>query len=114
MESRPASGVATNRMPNGPGAAAVLAAGLGCFAIGTISVAADKSPALARLLNFYRPTGPLSGVSTLAIVAWLAAWAILHSLWRRRDVGARRVVAIALALLAAGVLLTFPPFGDLF
>ena len=109
-----ASSVAAKRMPNGPGAAAVLAAGVGCFAIGAISVAADKVPSLARTLNFYRPTGPLSGVSTVAIIAWLATWGVLHYRWQSRNVNSGRIVAIALVLLAVGVLLTFPPIGDLF
>ena len=100
-------------MPNGPGAAAVMAAGIGCLAIGVVSVAADKMPALARLLNFYKPTGPLSGVSTVAIVVWLATWAVLHYYWKSRNVDLARVVTTALVLLGVGVLLTFPPVGDL-
>ena len=84
------SGVSARMMPNGPGAAAVLAAGIGCFAMGAVSVVADKLPALARLLNIYRPTGPLSGVSTVAIVVWLAAWAVLHYYWKRAQ---RRLAA---------------------
>ena len=114
MTQQTAGTVAEKMKPNGPGAAAVLAAGLGCFAIGAVSVAADKVQALARMLNFYRPTGPLSGVSTVAIVGWLAAWAILHHAWSARNVDLKRIVAIALVLLACGVLLTFPPIGDLF
>ena len=41
-------------------------------------------PALSRVLNVYKPTGPLSGVSTAAIVMWLAAWAMLHYRWQGR------------------------------
>jgi hypothetical protein len=100
-------------MPNGPGAAAVLAAGIGAFALGSIAVVADKLPYVARALNFYRPTGPLSGVSTAAIALWLGAWALLDYLWSSRNVKLRRIVTIALLLLAAGILLTFPPLADL-
>jgi hypothetical protein len=114
MAREPVSTVSAKLLPNGFGAAAVLAAGVGCFAIGAVSVVADKVPALARMLNFYKPTGPLSGVSTVAIVAWVATWGVLHFLWRRRNVGSGRIVAIALVLLAGGVLLTFPLIGDLF
>ena len=108
------SQVAVRTMTNGRGAAAVLAAGLGAFAMGLIAVIADKAPQVARALNFYRPTGPLSGVSTVAIAIWLGCWAILHSLWRERNVELRRVAAIALLLLGGGMLLTFPPLADLF
>ncbi len=101
-------------MPNGPGAAAVLSAGIGCFTMGALSVLEDKFPALARVLNIYRPTGPLSGLSTVVIVVWIAAWAAFHFSWSKRDVDLRRTAAIALVLLGIGVLLTFPPIGDLF
>jgi hypothetical protein len=114
MARESASSAAAKGMRNGPAVAAVLAAGVGCFAIGAISVAADKMPSLARTLFFFRPTGPLSGVSTVAIIAWLAAWGVLHYRWQSRNVNSGRIVAIALVLLAAGVLLTFPPIGDLF
>lgn len=99
--------------PNGPGAAAVLAAGVGCFAMGLISVVADKIRPLARALIFYRPTGPLSGVSTVSILVWLAAWGILHYFWRGRNVELRRWVTVSVVLLAVGILLTFPPLADL-
>jgi hypothetical protein len=100
--------------PNGAGAAAVLAAGIGCFVVGAISVLADKVPALARSLLFYRPTGPLSGVSALAIVVWLGVWAFLQYRWQRRVLNLRWTNGIAFVLLACGLLLTFPPIGDLF
>jgi hypothetical protein len=114
MASESASDVSVMMMPNGSGAAAVLAAGIGCFAMGAVAVLADKLPVLARMLNIYRPTGPLSGVSTAAIVVWLAAWAALHHRWQRRNVDLGRTNRIAFVLLACGVLLTFPPVGDLF
>ena len=114
MAREPASRASVMMMPNGPGAAAILAAGIGCFAMGAVSVIADKLPALARLLNLYRPTGPLSGVSTVTIVVWVAAWAVLHYYWQRRNVELGRTNGIAFLLLACGVLLTFPPISDLF
>lgn len=107
------NGVSAKMMPSGPGAAAVLAAGIGACALGLIAFAADKFPPLARLLIFYRPTGPLSGVSTVAILVWLAAWASLHYMWGGRNVSMRPVIVISLVLLGVGLLLTFPPFADL-
>ncbi|MGC1424759.1 MAG: hypothetical protein WA354_20255 [Terracidiphilus sp.] len=114
MASAPANNLSVIAMPNGPGAAAVLAAGIGCFTMGALSVLADKLPALARVLNIYRPTGPLSGVSTAAILVWVAAWALLHYCWRKRNVKLGPINGIAFLLLACGMLLTFPPIGDLF
>ena len=99
-------------IPNGPGAAAVLAAGVGAFAVGLLAVLADKSAAIKSLMIFSKPTGPLSGMTTSAIVVWLAAWAILHARWRKKTVAPVHI-KIALALLALAMLLTFPPFANL-
>ncbi len=68
---------------------------------------------MAHWLTFYKPTGPLSGVSSTAILLWLALWLILGRLWRSKTVAIARVNALAFVLLLAGVLLTFPPFEDL-
>ncbi|MDR3734844.1 MAG: hypothetical protein P4L10_04820, partial [Acidobacteriaceae bacterium] len=51
-------------VPNGPGAAAILAAGIGSFAVAVLTVAADKSALVKNLLAIYKPTGALSGVTT--------------------------------------------------
>jgi hypothetical protein len=100
--------------PNGPVAAAVLSCGLGCFLLGVLAVAADGSKHLAAVLNFWNPTGPLAGVTTVAIALWLISWAILAARWRTKSVAFGKVTAASFTLLALGLLLTFPPFGDLF
>jgi hypothetical protein len=64
-------------IPNGSGAAAVLSAGIGSFAVALFSIVADKSVYLKNLFVLYKPTGPLSGVTTAAILLWLAVWATL-------------------------------------
>ena len=100
-------------IPNGPGAAAILSAGIGCFALGVLSTLSDAFPAVSRLMNFYRPTGDLSGVTTTAIVLWLVVWFVLGRRWAHRQVAIAAVNAAAFVLLALGALLTFPPFMDL-
>jgi hypothetical protein len=100
--------------PNGSGAAAILSAGAGCFALAVLAFAGDKSALIASSLVFYKPTGPLSGVTTAAILTWLFTWGILEWRWRKRTVAAGRIGAIALALLGLSLLLTFPPVVDLF
>ncbi|MGD0098467.1 MAG: hypothetical protein ABSB60_18445 [Terracidiphilus sp.] len=101
-------------IPNGSGAAAILSAGIGSFAVALFAIAADKSAFVKDLLAFYKPTGALSGETTVAILLWLAAWAILNWRWRRRNVSLRGVNLIALVLLGLSLLLTFPPVSDLF
>lgn len=63
---------------------------------------------------FWKPTGPLSGVTTSAIVLWLTVWAVLHTRWRNRNVALTQINAVAFILLILGFLLTFPPIADLF
>jgi hypothetical protein len=99
---------------NGPIAAAVLSCGVGCFALGVLAVAADGSKSISATLNFYHPTGPLSGVTTAAIALWIVCWAVLAARWRHKTLAFAKVSAFAFLFLALGLLLTFPPFGDLF
>jgi hypothetical protein len=101
-------------MPNGSGAAAILSAGIGSFAVAVLAIAADKSTLLKSVLVFYRPTGVLSGVTTVAMLVWLVTWVILERRWRKRTIALRLISLVALALLAASLLLTFPPVADLF
>jgi hypothetical protein len=101
-------------LTNGSGAAAILAAGIGSFALAVLACAGDKSAAIKNSLIFYKPTGPLSGVTTTAIVIWILTWGILEWRWRNSTVAVGRISAVALALLGLSLLLTFPPVVDLF
>jgi hypothetical protein len=112
--SKPAALPIRPALTNGPGAAAVLSAGIGSFAMAVLAFAGDKSALVRNHLTFYKPTGPLSGVTTLAILIWLFTWAILEWRWRKTTVALGRISAIAITLLGLGLVLTFPPFVDLF
>jgi hypothetical protein len=100
-------------IPNGLGAAAILAAGIGCAAVGILALAGDASDAIGKWLNFYNPVGTLSGVTTVAIITWLVVWFVLSRLWGGKTVAIDKVNLAAFALLLVGLLLTFPPFMDL-
>ena len=102
-----------NVLPNGAAAAAILSAGIGCCALGILAVVGDGSAVVARWLTFYMPTGPLSGVTTTAIIVWLVSWLILARRWRSKTVAIVKVNAVAFALMGVALLLTFPPFADL-
>jgi hypothetical protein len=108
-----ATGSSVASCRNGAGAAAVLAAGIGSLAVGLIATLADKFVTIKSAMIFSKPTGPLSGVTTSAIVVWLIAWVLLHARWRGKTVDMGRIGAAALILLALGLLLTFPPFANL-
>jgi hypothetical protein len=108
------SSPSTAALTNGSGAAAILAAAIGLVALAILACAGDKSAAVKSFLIFYSPTGPLSGVTTVATLLWLTTWGILEWRWRNRTVTLGRISAIALALLGLSLLLTFPPIVDLF
>lgn len=101
-------------LPNGPAAAAILAAGTGCMSLGVFAVLADHIAGFGRRMNFYRPTGPLSGVTTCAVAVWLVVWILLEWRWHGKAVRGGVIAVWALVLLGLGVLLTFPPVSDLF
>jgi hypothetical protein len=101
-------------LANGSGAAAILAAGIGSFALAALACAGDKLIAVKNSLVFYKPTGPLSGVTTVALLIWLTTWGTLEWRWRNRTVAAGRISAAALIMLGLSLLLTFPPVADLF
>jgi len=100
-------------LPNGPGAAAILAAGIGSLALGVLALASDAFAAVGDVMTFWPPSGSLSGVTTCAIVIWLVSWFVLGRRWASRDVNLLLVNGAAILMLIGGVLLTFPPFMDL-
>jgi len=114
MTLQPTSNELDHTLPNGFGAAAILAASIGCLALGILTVAGDASKSFARHLILYRPTGPLSGVTTIAIAIWLLTWALLSRRWSARNVALRPILTVSFILLAVSLLLTFPPVIDLF
>jgi hypothetical protein len=100
--------------PTGPGAATVVAAGIGTFTIGLMTTLAEASPSLKSALNWVNPAGPLSGKTGVGVIVWLIAWIVLHEAWKSKEVDFSRAFRWALALVIAGFLLTFPRVFDLF
>jgi hypothetical protein len=107
--SAPELGDTTDK-PEGPIAAAILAAGIGSFALGLFTTLAEASEGFKEFLNFYDPVGPLSGKTIGAVAVWLLAWAVLHLAYRNQAVESRRELAVSLILIGLGLLGTFPIF----
>lgn len=103
----------TQELTNGEAMAAIVAAGVGCAILGVFSLLGDAFKSIGAFFSFYGPSGALSGVTTCAIVVWLVTWFVLAKRWSGRNVAVAANGVIALALLAVGLLLTFPPFMDL-
>jgi hypothetical protein len=100
-------------LPSGPGAAAILAAGVGALALGAFALAGDAWPKVKAAFNLWPPTGPLSGVTTASVGVWLLTWLALSRRWARREIDLAPITIAAFVMLGAGLLLTFPPFMDL-
>jgi hypothetical protein len=104
----------TEKLPNGIAAAALLASGIGCAALGVFIVLVELSPAIKSALTFNKGVGPLGGKTILAVAVWLVSWVALHVAWRRRELSFGKVWAATLALVGVGLIGTFPPFFQLF
>lgn len=113
-EADTAGQIAETSLPNGPVAAALVAGGIGAATIGLLTTLAEASVGIRNALNWYNPVGPLTGKSLLGVIIYLATWAVLHVLYRGKNVNFTRAAALGLALLGVGLVTTFPPFFYLF
>jgi hypothetical protein len=98
---------------NGLIAAAMLAAGIGCFFVGLMTDLSEASKAIEGILTFSKPVGALSGKTIIALLFWGISWAILASKWKDQEVDFGKVYNITLILVALGILMTFPLFFDI-
>jgi len=97
---------------SGPAAAVVLAAGLACFTLGLLSVLTAASADVSDALTLSEHVGDVSGISIAAFIVFFSTWTALTVAWRRADPPLTRIVAMSGALIALGLLGTFPPFFD--
>ncbi len=98
-------------LPNGGAVAALLAAGIGAFAMGLVVILNEAKLLVAPSL--YGPAGGLSGRSTVAVLVWLVTWALLHARWRARELAVGRALVWTLVLTSIGTVLVFPPVWGL-
>lgn len=109
---RPRADAESGATTDGATLAAVLAAGIGAFAMGLFVILNEAG--LFAAPSLYGPAGGVSGRTTFAVAAWLIAWVILHRRWSGRAVAARGPFTATLVLIALGVLGCFPPVWGLF
>ena len=100
--------------PNGGIVAAVVAAGVGCAALGACTVVAAAVGSFADFLTLYAPSGPLTGEAVVAALIYLIAWVNLHARLRDRELSLFKGFLVAMVLLGIGLTGTFPPFYQLF
>lgn len=106
--------------PNGPVAAAFIAAGIGSLVLGLFVVLNEVSKDINSFLKFDANfgvgsgVGPLSGKVTLAVIAYAISWIVLHFMWRGKELPFGKVFTASLILVGIGFALTFPPIFTLF
>ena len=101
--------------PNGPAVAALIAAGFGVLMLGIFTVWAEASASFKDdVLNIKNRVGPLSGKTTFAVIAYFVSWAVLAvPLWKK-SIPMNTALLITGALVAGGIVGTFPKFFQLF
>jgi hypothetical protein len=111
------AGLDLEEKPDGPAAAAMIAAGIGVLFLGIFTTGAVISSSLKSFLLWWewgQGVGPLAGKTTLATIIWLGSWLVLWLLWRHKDVVLKTAFYIGLGMGLVGVLFTFPLFFDIF
>jgi hypothetical protein len=114
VDARIEEPVSETSLPNSPVAAAMVAGGIGAASIGLLTTLAEASAGIKNALNWYNPVGPLTGKTLLGVILYLVSWAVLHVVYRGKNVNFTRAAALGLALLGVGLITTFPPFFELF
>jgi hypothetical protein len=118
----------TDTKPNGPVAAAFLAAGVASLVIGIGVVLNEASQTIKdaigvdfnAFLQFDKNfglgsgVGPLSGKVGLAVIAFVVSWVVFHLWLRGKEVTFRTFFIASLVLVGLGFALTFPPIFKLF
>jgi hypothetical protein len=109
--------------PNGPAAAAFLAAGIGAFVLGLTVTLHEAFPPAEGQTAFWdfstnfgigSGVGPLSGKVIIGALAYVISFVGLGLAWRGRHVNLRTVLIASGVLLALGFALTFPPIFEVF
>jgi fluoride ion exporter CrcB/FEX len=103
--------------PDGPGAAMMVSAGIGIFALGLLTVLAEASEDIRDWLRKWewgQGVGPLAGKTTIASLAYIISLVLLWVIWRNKDVNLRTSFYVGLVLGVLGAVGTFPTFFQAF
>jgi len=96
--------------------AAFIASGIGSVALGLMIILTEMKAGagLKTALTWSPGVGALSGKTGVAVIAFVISWVALHFAFKNRGVSLMTAFVITLVLVGLGVLMSFPPFFDLF
>jgi hypothetical protein len=114
IEKQPLAAPAEAEPPSGPAAALILAGGIGVFCMGLVTTLGEASTGIADGLQWNDRVGPLSGKTLITVIVFAAAWALLHTLWRRSNPPLRSITITSAVLIVLGLVGTFPTFFQAF
>jgi hypothetical protein len=103
--------------PTGEAVAALLAAATGMLTLAFVNQVTAASVAVSAWVHGIgkawmpgaQDIGPYSGTETLALVAWLVSWAILHPALRTRELPLARWLVAFLVMVAVATTFIWPP-----
>lgn len=112
----------TNLEKGGAAQAALLSSMVGILTLALVNMGTEISEAfktfIHRIGKVWIPgaegIGPYSGKETVALVAWLLSWWMLHRLLRETERNFRVVIVIFLMGIACATTLLWPPVFMLF
>ena len=89
--------------------AAMIASGIGSLVLGITIILAEVNANIQTFLIWHSGAGPLSGKTSISVIAFVVGWIVLHYVFKRKAVSLTTSFVITLILLVLGLLLTFPP-----
>lgn len=98
----------------GPVAAVFVAAGIGAVVLGILTTLSEASDSIASALEWSKSVGPLTGKVLISSAAFFLAWGVLAAMWKKKDPDKKKIWTTVVILFAAGFVLTFPLFFQLF
>ncbi|MEJ1935679.1 hypothetical protein WDZ92_36265 [Nostoc sp. NIES-2111] len=108
---------------SGPAAAALISAGIGCFAMMVTHHLSDTSKDTEKLVwelgkwipgsqstsKLWGNIGSYTGKETMLLLGWLISWVILSSLWRHKQIKSRTIFFWMFVLFIAATAMTWHP-----
>ncbi|MBI3292718.1 MAG: hypothetical protein HYZ73_07935 [Elusimicrobia bacterium] len=110
----------TTEKPTGAAAAAVYSAALGLLVLAISHIAAEYSKAGKEWVHAWGKAwmpgaegiGPYSGKETLALIAWLGSWLLLHRILRRKNIPLSDCTVLFLIGIGVATTLLWPPVTE--